>query len=185
MTVLIAMLRGVNVGGNRKIKMETLRLLCTKLGLQDIQTYIQSGNLVFRTEKSEPKTLARKIEDAIEGEHDFRPAVVLRTAFELREVVAANPFAERPGMEPSKLLVVFMTAAPDRKSREQVLALPCAPDEIRLQDRELFIYYPSGMARPTIPLARIEKVLQTPSTGRNWNTVNKLLAMAEMLRATE
>lgn len=185
MSVLIAMLRGVNVGGNRKIKMEALRLLCTKLGLQDIQTYIQSGNLVFRTNKAEPKSLARKIEDAIEREHGFRPAVVVRTASEWREVVAANPFAERPGMEPSRLLVVFMTAAPDRQNREQVLAMPCAPEEIRVHDRELFIYYPNGIARPTIPLARIEKVLQTPSTGRNWNTVNKLLAMAEKLEATE
>ncbi len=181
MPVVIAMLRGINVGGNQKIQMETLRKLCTSLGLQDVQTYIQSGNLVFRMSKGEPSALARKLEDAIERDFGFRPAVVVRTVPELRQVVAANPFAEQAGIEPSRLLVVFMAAAPDRKAREQVLAMPCEPEELRIEGRELYIYYPNGMARPKIPFARIEKLLQTPSTGRNWNTVTKLMAMAEVL----
>jgi uncharacterized protein (DUF1697 family) len=131
--------------------------------------------------KGEPSALAGKLEDAIERDFGFRPAVVVRTVPELRQVVAANPFAEQAEIAPSRLLVVFMAAAPDRKAREQVLAMPCEPEELRIEGRELYVYYPNGMARPKIPLARIEKLLQTPSTGRNWNTVTRLMALAEVL----
>jgi uncharacterized protein (DUF1697 family) len=107
--------------------------------------------------------------------------VIVRTTSELRKVIANNPFAGRPEVEPNRLLVVFMASAPARQAREQVLAMPCEPEELHIKGRELYIYYPTGMARPKIPIARIEKVLATSSTGRNWNTVNKLLAMAEAL----
>jgi uncharacterized protein (DUF1697 family) len=74
-----------------------------------------------------------------------------------------------------------MASAPGRQARERVLAIPCEPEELHIKGRELYVYYPNGMARPKIPMARIEKLLETSSTGRNWNTVNKLLAMAEKL----
>src|ERR1700677_2085411 len=99
---------------------------CTGLGLEDVQTYIQSGNLVFR-DSGDPATLARRLEDGIEARFGFRPPVVLRTAPELRKVIAKNPFAGRPGIEPSKLLVVFMAASPARAALNQVLAMPCEP----------------------------------------------------------
>ncbi len=177
----VAMLRGINLPSYQKIDMGALKTICTSLGLRDVQTYIQSGNLVFREDGEDPVTLARRIEEGIEGKFGFRPAVIVRTASELRKVIAKNPFAGRAGIEPNKLLVVFMNNAPARQAREQVLALPCYPEELRMNGRELYIYYPNGMARPKIPLVRLEKVLQCSSTGRNWNTVNKLMAMAEML----
>ena len=96
-------------------------------------------------------------------------------------MIAKNPFAGRAGIEPNKLLVVFMDRAPTRQARDQVLAIPCDPEELRISNREVYIYYPDGMAHPKIPLARLEKALQCSSTGRNWNTVNKLMAMAEAL----
>ena len=154
------------------------------LGLRDVQTYIQSGNLVFREESGDPLTLARRLEDGIEAKFSFRPAVVLRTAAELRKVITKNPFAGRPGIDPSRLLVLFMASAPARQALDQVLALPCEPEELRASGRELYIYYPNGMARPKIPLVRIEKALERSSTGRNWNTVNKLMKMAEELEAS-
>jgi uncharacterized protein (DUF1697 family) len=183
MTVVIAMLRGVNVGGYQKLKMEALRTLCGSLGLRDAQTYIQSGNLVLREDAAEPATLARRLEDGIEKTFGFRPEVIVRTAADLRKVIAKNPFATRAGIDPSRLLVSFMASAPTPQARDQVLALPCDPEELRFHGRELFIYYPNGMARPKIPMARIEKLLQRSSTGRNWNTVLKLMAMAEILEA--
>ncbi len=175
------MLRGVNVGGYQKINMEALRTLCSSLGLRDVQTYIQSGNVVFREDSEDPVALARRLEDGIEASFGFRPEVIVRTASELRKVIAKNPFAGRAGIEPNRLLVVFMASAPARQARDQVLAMPCEPEELRINGRELYIYYPNGMARPKIPMVRIEKTLQCSSTGRNWNTVNKLLAMAEAL----
>lgn len=183
MAVVIAMLRGINLGGHHKLSMEALRKHCTGLGLEDVQTYIQSGNLVFR-DSGDPATLTQRLEDGIEARFGFRPPVVLRTAPELRKAIAKNPFAGRSGIEPSKLLVVFMAASPARAALNQVLALPCEPEELRASGRELYIYYPEGMARPKIPLVRLEKALQCSSTGRNWNTVLKLAAMAEALEAS-
>jgi uncharacterized protein (DUF1697 family) len=183
MAVVIAMLRGVNVAGHHKLSMEALRKHCTGLGFEDVQTYIQSGNLVFR-DRGDSATLANRLEDGIEAKFGFRPPVVLRTAPELRKAIAKNPFAGRSGIEPNKLLVVFMAAAPARAALKQVLSMPCEPEELRASGRELYIYYPEGMARPRIPLVRLEKALQCPSTGRNWNTVLKLAAMAEDLEAS-
>jgi uncharacterized protein (DUF1697 family) len=181
MSVVIAMLRAVNVAGHQKLNMEALRTLCGGLGLRDVQTYIQSGNVVFSDDTGDPTTLARKIENEIHRKHGFRPEVIVRTTSELRKVIADNPFAGRPEVEPNRLLVVFMASTPTRPAREKILAIPCEPEELHIKGRELYIYYPNGMARPKIPMARIEKLLETSSTGRNWNTVNKLLGMAEAL----
>jgi uncharacterized protein (DUF1697 family) len=181
MTVVIAMLRGINLPGYQKLEMEGLRTVCGSLGLRDVQTYIQSGNVVFREDTGDLGALARKIEDGIERKFGFRPRALVRTPSELRKVIANNPFAGRPEVEPNRLLVVFMASAPARPARERILAIPCEPEELHIKGRELYVYYPDGMARPKIPLARLEKLLETSSTGRNWNTVNKLLAMAENL----
>jgi uncharacterized protein (DUF1697 family) len=181
MSVVIAMLRGVNLAGYQKLNMEALRTLCGGLGLRDVQTYIQSGNVVFREDSRDPEAAARRIEDGIQKKFGFRPDVIVRTTSDLRKVISNNPFAGRPEVAPNRLLVVFMASAPSRQAREQILAIPCEPEELHIKARELYIYYPNGMARPKIPLVRIEKLLKTGSTGRNWNTVNKLLAMAEAL----
>ena len=181
----VAMLRGVNLGSYQKINMPALRTLCTSLGLRDVQSYIQSGNLVFREEDEDPVKLARRLEKAIEVGFGFRPAVIVRTASELRKVIAKNPFAGRKGIEPNRLLVVFMDSTPTKQSRDQLLGLPCEPEELRINGREVYIYYPQGMAHPKISLVKIEKTLQCASTGRNWNTVNKLLAMAEALEGSK
>jgi len=98
MPVIICMLRGVNVGGHNMIKMDALKALCVSLKLKDPQTYVQSGNVVFGSGEEDLPKLARRLQDAIEKAHGFRPGVVLRTAGELREVVARNPFAKRSGI---------------------------------------------------------------------------------------
>jgi uncharacterized protein (DUF1697 family) len=178
MAVFIAMLRGVNVGGHQKLNMEALRALGTGLGLQDVRSYIQSGNLVFRDDRADPGELVHRLQSAIEGKFGFKPGVVLRTAAELQKVVAKNPFAGRDGIEPGRLLVLFLAEKPSPQACAQILALPSEPEEHVIHGHELYVYYPNGMARPRIPLVRIEKMLQCVSTGRNWNTVNTLLDMA-------
>ena len=175
------MLRSVNLPNHQKVDMQTLKTLCISLGLREVQTYIQSGNLVFRDGGEDPAALAKKLEEAMEAGFGFRPTVLIRTASELRKVIAKNPFAGRAKMEPSKLLVVFLDHAPAKPGRDKLLAIPCQPEEVHIHGSEVYIYYPEGMARPKIPLVRLEKALQCSSTGRNWNTVNKLLAMAEAL----
>jgi uncharacterized protein (DUF1697 family) len=178
------MLRGVNVGGHRKIGMEALRKLCASLGLRNAQTYIQSGNVVFATEERDLDLVGGRIGTAIERAFGFRPEIVLRTSRELRDVVAGNPFAARPGLHPGKLLVMFLAGDPGAEARRKILEIKSVPEELRADDRQLYIYYPNGVGRAKLSMALVEKTLKTPATGRNWNTVERLLAMAEAMETS-
>lgn len=181
MPVIISMLRGVNVGGHNMIKMDALRALYESLGLRDAQTYVQSGNVVFRTQAKDPASLPKKIEDGIERGFGFRPSVIVRTASEMRDVIAGNPFAKRDGIEPGKLVVTFLAGDPGPEARAKALGIKVGPEELRIGGRELYIYYPDGMGRSKLSLPLIEKTLKTAGTARNWNTVTKLLEIAESL----
>jgi uncharacterized protein (DUF1697 family) len=183
MPVLISMLRGVNLGGRNKIKMDALRALYESMGLRDAQTYINSGNVIFRTPERDAARVSRKIQNGIEKKFGFRPEVILRTTAELREVTARNPFAKRRGIEPGKLLVAFLAGDPDGEARDDVLKIKAGPEELRIFGRELFIYFPDGQGRSKLTWAKIEKTLKMPGTGRNWNSVTKLLEIAESLEA--
>jgi uncharacterized protein (DUF1697 family) len=185
MTVIISMLRGVNVGGYNKIKMDALRAHCESLGLRDAQTYVQSGNVIFRTVARDLVLLAKRIERGIERSFGFRPDVIVRTSSELRDVIARNPFATRRGIDPSKLLVTFLASDPGPEARDKILRIKADPEELRIDSRELYIYFPNGIARAILSPAVIEKTLKTPGTGRNWNTVRKLLEIAERLEASQ
>jgi uncharacterized protein (DUF1697 family) len=180
MTAMICLLRGVNVGGHNKIKMDVLRALCESLGLCNPQPYIQSGNVVFLTKESDAVKLAAKIEDAIEKQHGFRPEVLLRTASEIRDVISRNPFADRDGIEPNKLAVMFLAREPEPNVQDAVRKIKPEIEELHLLGRELFIYFPDGMGRSKlVPL--LARALKNAGTARNWNTVVKLLEMAEKL----
>jgi len=183
MPVVISMLRAVNVGGHNKIKMDALRDLCASLKLRDPQTYVQSGNVVFFAEDRNLVALGRRIEQAIERKFGIRPDVILRTAAELRDVIARNPFASRPGIEPGKLLVTFLARHPSAEVRSKLLAIKTDPEELRIDGRELYTYFPNGMGRPKLSWPLVERTLAIPGTGRNWNTVNRLLEMAESQEA--
>jgi len=178
MPVIISMLRGVNVGGHNKIKMEELRALYEDLGFKDPRSYIQSGNVVFETNARNLVALTEKIEKAIEKTFGFRPAVILRTADDLRAVVARNPFADREGIEPNKLLVTFLPGDPGREAREKVLAIKTDPEELRIDGRELYIYFPNGAGTSKLSIPLIDRTLKMSGTSRNWNSVLKLLEMA-------
>jgi len=184
MPAVICMLRAVNVGGHNKIKMDALRELCISLKLRDPQTYVQSGNVVFQTNVTDLGLLARRIEQAIEQRFGFRPSVILRTAADLRDVIARNPFASRSGIEPSKLAVTFLAGEPSAEARTKLLAIPAAPEELLLSGRELFVYFPNGMGRPKLSWPMVERALAIPGTSRNWNTVSKLLEMAESVEGS-
>jgi uncharacterized protein (DUF1697 family) len=181
MTAIISMLRGVNLGGNRKIKMDALRALYESLGFKDPQTYVQSGNVVFRSTSTDLTRVTREIEAAIEKTFGFHSDAILRTASEMRAVVENNPFNKRDEVEPSKLLVTFLPRDPGAEIRKRVQTLDSVPEELHCSARELYIYFPNGMARARLSWPALEKILQTTYTGRNWNTVGKLLEMADRL----
>ena len=181
MPIIASMLRGINLGGNRKIKMDALRAVYESLGLQNVQTYLQSGNVVFITAERKLESLAARIEREIERKFGFQVDVILRTPAELRQVIARNPFASRRAIDPRKLLVTFLVDEPAREACAKVLSLKADPEELRIEGRELYIYYANGMARPKLPWIKVQKMLNTSGTGRNWNTVQGLLELAEKL----
>jgi uncharacterized protein (DUF1697 family) len=179
--VVISILRAVNVGGHNKVKMEALRELYEELECRDSQTYVQSGNVIFRTKDKSLTQLAARIEEGIERRFGFRSDVILRTIPELRDVIARNPFAARTGIEPGKLVVNFLAADPGEDARRQVAGLKVAPEELIIDGREMFIYFPNGQGRTKLPVAAIQRILKTPGTARNWNSVSKMLEIAESM----
>ena len=183
MAVIISMLRGVNIGGHKKVKMDALCTLFGSLELRDAQTYVQSGNVIFRTEGRDLVRLRKRLENGIEQTFGFHSDVVLRTTDELRDVVARNPFATRRGIDPKRLAVTFLASDPGQEAREKLLGMKAEPEELRIDGRELYTYFPNGMARPTLTWPIIERTLKTSGTSRNWNTVTKLLEMAEKCEA--
>lgn len=185
MPVIVSMLRGVNLVSHNRIKMDALRALYESLGLRDAQTYVASGNVVFRTKAQSLTALAKRIENAIEQNFGFRPRVILRTTSEFKDAVARNPFRTRRGIEPSKLLVMFLESHPAAEALEQVLQIKADPEEMHIHGREVYIYFPNGMARPKLSWVTVEKKLKTAGTGRNWNSVTKLLEIAEKLESVE
>jgi len=184
MPVLIALLRGVNIAGHNKIKMEVLRDLCVSLNCETPQTLLQSGNVVFKTPSKNTEQLAKSLETAIERKLGFRPNVLARTVPELRGIIARNPFAKRSGIDPGKLVVTFLGVEPNPQARKDLLAMDIAPEELHVKGRELFIYFPDGQARPKLSWPRVEKIIGPAYTSRNWNTVTKLLQLAESLEVS-
>lgn len=180
MPVYVCMLRGVNVGGHGKIKMDALRALCGRLDLEGAQTYVQSGNIVFRAKETNETKLAAKVQKAIEREFGFAPPVMLRTTAEMRGVVKANPFGKRDDVEPGKLLVDFLRETPNAELQAKIAALKPSPEELYLIGRELFVYFPAGQGHSKFAPV-LDRVLKDAVTGRNWNSVTKLLEMAEAL----
>ena len=183
MPVLISMLRAVNVGGHAKIKMEALRALYASLKFENPQSYLQSGNVIFKTSERNLDAVATRIQSAIEKKFHCSTDIILRTTDDFRAVVKKNPFAKRLNIEPSKLLVFFLSADPGNEARKNLLDQKFAPEELHAIGRELYIYFPNGMGKSRLPFPRIYKLLQTPGTGRNWNSVTNLLEIAEQLEA--
>lgn len=181
MPVIISMLRGVNVGGHNKIKMDALRSLYLSLKLKNPQTLIQSGNVIFQTQDKDLTLLSKRIQDAIHRKFGFRPDVLLRTIAELRDVIANTPFPSSRNLDPSKILIVFLADKPGAQSCTDLVKIKCDPEELHIRGRELYIYFPNGMARPKLAWPLIEKTLRVSGTGRNWSSVTKLLELAESL----
>ena len=167
MAVFVALLRAVNVGGTGALPMDELRAICERAGFEGVTTYIASGNVVFRS--SLPAAKARRRLEVALAKRVGRPVTaMLRTPAELEALLARNPF---PRAAPNRLLVLFLDVAPPQGALEEV-KIP-GREEIRLAGREVFIHYPDGMGRSNMrmPLAAV-------GTGRNVNTVRKLLELA-------
>lgn len=170
----ICMLRGVNVGGNQMIRMDTLRAICHSLGYANAQTLLQSGNVVFHAERAE----AAEIEAAIRRQASIDVKVFLRTPAGLRKVIAANPFPDAAKNEPSHLIVMFFDRKIPPAAEKALREAYAGPEPMQAVGRELYIYYGEEMGRSKLNSSLIEKKMGMQGTARNWNTVQKLLAAA-------
>lgn len=175
MTTYVALLRGVNVGGNNKVPMATLRELCEGIGGTDVRTYVQSGNVVFTAGRKATGSVADALGGAIAAALDLRITVVVRTAAEMAAVVAAMPYPT-DGVDPTTLHVGFLRDAPTPAAVEALAATSFPPNEYTVIGREVHLRAPDGLGRTKLP--NFDRVLGTPCTVRNWRTVVTLTEMA-------
>ena len=176
-SVFVAMLRGVNVSGRNRLPMEQLRELALDLGHQQVRTYIQSGNLVFRSSHRDPDDVARGLKAAISSRFALDVAVLVRTREEIGDTVAANPLVDA-GPPEGSLHVTFLASVPEPG---RVVALdPRAglPDQYRLMGRAVYLRCAGGYGRTKLNNGFFERRLGVAATTRNWASVRLLLEMA-------
>jgi uncharacterized protein (DUF1697 family) len=181
MPSFVALLRGVNVGGSRKLPMKDLAALLAGLGLEDVVTYIQSGNVVFRAPAGGRPKLVRRIEEAIAEEFGLDVTVMLRTGPELARIVDANPYLDG-GAEISKLHVAFLDRKPPQAAVARLDPERSPPDEFAVRGTEIYLRFPAGYGRTKLGGDYFERVLGVRATARNWRTVTKLLELASQAR---
>ena len=178
----VALLRGINVGGNVKVAMAELRLMVATLGLTDVKTLLQSGNLVFTDPKKRPPAaLEPLLEKATKEKLGVGPDFMIRTPEEWAAIVAGNPFPAMAKDDPSHLLVYALKGgAPEQAAIDRLNAAIVGPEQVAAVGRELFITYPDGVGTSKLSTNLIEKTLgKHRGTGRNWNTVLKIAALLE------
>jgi uncharacterized protein (DUF1697 family) len=175
----VALLRAVNVGGNNPVPMKALAALFEKAGCRDVRTYIQSGNVVFTPpSRGAPAKLPSMLASRIEDTFGFRVPVVVRTADELRAVVATNPLLKKKGAEIDRLFVGFLADQPDAARVASLDPNRSPPDEFVVKGREIFLHFPKGVGKTKITNVWLDAKLGTTSTVRNWKTVLKLVEMS-------
>jgi uncharacterized protein (DUF1697 family) len=170
MTVFVALLRAVNVGGTGKLPMSDLKAMCEKLGFTKVQTFIASGNVLFESRKSESSVKAA-LETALQKYAGKPVGVLVRTPAELEKVVAGNPFPKQP---PKWTVAIFLDESPPADTLSTLRGAD--GEEVRLGKREIYVHYGSGMAR-----SKLRIPAAVAGTARNMNTVAKLAELGEKL----
>jgi uncharacterized protein (DUF1697 family) len=172
----VALLRAINVGGKNRLPMKVLAEIFSEAGAVDVQTYIQSGNAVFRAVPALAELIPSLVTAAILKRFGFEVPVVTRSAEEFRRVANGNPFLT-DGVDTTKLHVAFMTDRPDATRAGTLDPGPSSSDEFEMRGREIYLRCPDGMGRTRLTTAYLDAKLATTSTIRNWRTVSKLVDM--------
>jgi uncharacterized protein (DUF1697 family) len=176
MTTYISMLRGINVGRNKRVKMVDLKLLYKSLDLKDIKTYIQSGNIIFKSRNPDSKDLSNKIKVKIREVFGFDVTVIIRTEKEYKKVIEDNPFKEE---DKKQLYVTFLSKIPSKNLIEDInvdlgYKTQYNLDKYVISRKEIYLYLPDGYGNTKLNNTFFEKKLKVSSTTRNWKTVTKL-----------
>jgi uncharacterized protein (DUF1697 family) len=179
MKTFISLLRGINVSGKNRIGMPDLKRLYESLGLVDLVTYIQSGNVVFDYAENEPAKIAKMIETGITKSFGCDVRVILRDKEGFNKILGSNPFLNQRKTDPEKLYVTFLSKAP-MVSEIQKLPFPKDyDDEFMLYDKEIYLFCPNRYGKTKFSNTFFEKKLGVSATTRNWKTVNALFEIAE------
>ena len=177
-----ALLRGINVGGGRKIEMAKLRAVCGNIGLENVQTYIQSGNVAFTADAS-PTALEGRLEDAIGQEFRFAVSVVVRSQARWKHYVRTNPFADESRQTPN-LVILAVSKSAVKGDSAKALEQRATQGERVVADRDaLWIYYPGGIARSKLSPTVLDRLVDSAVTTRNWRTVHALDRMLHGIRS--
>ncbi len=177
MARLIALLRAVNVGG-RKLPMAELRALCGELGWKDVETYIQSGNLLFAA-PGKAEAHEETLEKAIKDRFGLDVPVIVRTASQWAAYVAANPFAKIAEEAPNRVQLLLSKRPPESGAAEKLMQRAQAGEVVKAAGGALWFHFPEGVGTSKLTPAVIDKAAGSPSTSRNWRTVLKLQEMAQ------
>jgi uncharacterized protein (DUF1697 family) len=175
MAAYVALLRGVNIGHNL-LKMERLRELCGQIGMKNVRTYVQSGNVVFEAE-GEASKWEKALERKLAGETRLPVTVLVRSAAEMKKVLAGNPYAKEKRIDTKRLAVVFLQEALSKQALEKMHGLDLGNERFHCVGREIHIHCPDGFARAK--LYGLDRLLAQRTTTRNWRTVTKLCAMCK------
>jgi uncharacterized protein (DUF1697 family) len=179
MSMHVALLRGINVGGRNLVAMSELRDLLGSLGLSGVRSLLQSGNLVFHGGRRSGTALERLLEAETKKRLGVTADYLVRSSSEWQAIIERNPFRTQAERDPSHLVVMFLKSAPTSNGVKALEAAVKGPETIRADGRQLYIVYPIGIGRSKLTGVVIERTLGTRGTGRNWNTVLKLAAMIQ------
>ena len=177
MNTFIALLRGINVGGNNILPMKELRALLENLNFSDVRTYIQSGNVVFQSEHSDSHALSREISTAIAERYGFTPQVLVLEPPAFKEATEQNPFPEAES-NPKALHLFFLAGEPDKPDTETLEQLKTDSERFKLSKSVFYLHAPDGIGRSKLA-ARVEKTLGIAVTARNWRSVCKIKELVE------
>ena len=170
----VALLRGVNVGGKSLI-MDALRKSMETLGLRNVRTYVQSGNLLC--DGSGSKRTSERIEERIKKDFGYSVLTIVKTGKELMKILKGNPFLREKGMDPTKLHVTFLSDTPTKEALKALSLISAGDDRFICRGREIYLHCPNGYGRSKLANTHIEKKLGLDATSRNWNTVTALCEM--------
>jgi len=174
----ISILRGINVSGQKKIKMADLKSLYENEGLEDVVTYIQSGNVLFDSKNKTIEEIKSRIECAIREKYGFDVPIDIRTKEEYQEIINSYPYEEATLEEnETKVLVSFLSETPSGDKKEQLEAIANNPERLKIDGRVVYLYCPNGYGKSKLSNTFIESKLGLVSTTRNWKTVRKLVKL--------
>jgi uncharacterized protein (DUF1697 family) len=159
--------------------MPELKALHETLGLKNVTAYLQTGNIIFESADTDTNQLTAQLASAVVQKFGFHVEVMVRTAAELKALVARNPYLNQPAKEPQWIVVMFLAGRPEEAAKQALRSAYSGPEEFAIDAQELFIYYPEGIGRSKFTNAFIEKKLKVLGTARNWNTVAKLLELTQ------